>query len=150
MEKCKHGVPGKCGICEPRPRDTPEVRRSRIRQRADSHSPATDAEREGLEAIYAYEEALSDINDKRTYAGRTWPMVKKVGVIAAIEGIVTRPLETRAYRILIEIGLEDKTFEAVVLRYPTVFSAEAVAACERRLRETRDGTAPKRLPPLPS
>jgi|SRR5688572_9870804 len=42
-------------------------------------------------------------------------MVKEKGVIAAIEGIVTRPLETRAYRILTEMGLEDKTFEAVVL-----------------------------------
>lgn len=149
MANCKHGIPAQyCGACSPPVRDTPDVRRSRIRQRADGHSPASDAEREGLEAIYAYEEALSDINGKPTRAGRTWPMVKEKGVIAAIEGIVTRPLETRAYRILIEMGLEDKTFEAVVLRYPTIFSAAAVDACERRLRETKQGTAPKHLPPL--
>lgn len=110
-----------------------------MKQRAANHAPTSEAERQCYEAVYAYEEALSKINGKTTRASRTWPMIEKKGVIAAVEGIVTRADETKAYRVLVEMDLEDMTFEAVILRHKEAFSAEAVAASERRLKETREG-----------
>jgi hypothetical protein len=38
-----------------------------------------------------------------------------------------------AYQALVRMGMEDKLFEAVVLRYPDVFSAEAVVKARDRL-----------------
>jgi hypothetical protein len=70
---------------------------------------------------------------KRTRASRTWQMIDRKGIIAAVEGVVTTRDETAAYRLLIENGLEDKAFEAVVLRHPNSFSAAAVIASRRRL-----------------
>ena len=35
------------------------------------------------------------------------------------------PKETEGYRVLVEMGMEDMAFEAVVLRHPESFSPEA-------------------------
>jgi len=118
------------------------VRKSRSQQGfqarvcTDARHPSSaknDAEREGYEAIYAYEEALSNQKGRNTRAGRTWPMVDEHGIIGAIERIVTRRVETEGYRVLVEMGMEDMAFEAVVLRHPDSFSAAAVAASRERL-----------------
>lgn len=101
------------------------------------HSPTTDAEREALEAVYAYEEAMAGASGRRFNASRTWQMIKRHGVIPAVERIVTRPVETAGYRVLVEMGLEDMAFEAVVLRHPGVFSATAVDASKRRLEQLK-------------
>lgn len=149
MPNCKHGIDERyCGACS-NATTSPEARRQRLKARAAGRTPANDAEREAYEAVFAYEEAISHINGRTTRAGRTWPMIEEKGVIAAVEGIVTKPQETRAYQVLIDMGLEDMTFEAVVLRHQQFFTAQAVVASERRLKETRDGTARRRLPPLP-
>ena len=47
------------------------------------------------------------------------------------------PKETEGYRVLVEMGMEDMAFEAVVLRHPESFSPEAVAASNDRLRRLR-------------
>lgn len=96
-------------------------------------------EREGYEAIYAYEEALSHQKGRKTRAGRTWPMVDEHGIIGAIERIVTRRTETEGYRVLVEMGMQDMAFEAVVLRHPDSFSASAVAASGERLQRLKTG-----------
>jgi hypothetical protein len=41
------------------------------------------------------------------------------------------------YAALLKMGMEDKAFEAVVLRRPGVFSAEAVRGSRERLGITR-------------
>jgi hypothetical protein len=38
------------------------------------------------------------------------------------------------YTALVEMGLQDKAFEAVVLRHPDVFSAAAIRRSKERLR----------------
>lgn len=43
-----------------------------IEIRASEHGAGTDAEREALQAMYAYEEVLSNKNGKKTKASRTW------------------------------------------------------------------------------
>jgi hypothetical protein len=54
-------------------------------------------------------------------------MVKKYGILGAVERAVNRKVETAGYTALVEMGLKDYAFEAVVVRYPTLFSSEAVA-----------------------
>ena len=87
-----------------------------------------------MEAVYAYERALSQVKGKKIRASRTWPMIKKQGIIAAVERIVTRKNETTGYRVLVEMGMQDMAFEAVVLRHPDVFSVEAVEQSQSRLQ----------------
>jgi hypothetical protein len=58
----------------------------------------------------------------------------------AVEFVVTRKDETTGYRALIEMGMEEMAFEAVVLRHPQVFSAEAVEASRARLQHWGEET----------
>ena len=94
-------------------------------------------ERECLEAIYAYEECLRVKNGRRTSASRTWPVVRRDGVIKAVDDIVSRRAESAGYAVLAEMGLGDYAFEAVVLRHPDRFSAEAVANSKARMLDER-------------
>src|SRR5579872_3825643 len=121
-----------CAACAS-PGRTKASRHARAQMRATTNQPKNDAEREGYEAIYAYEEALSNQKGRNTRAGRTWPMAEEHGIIGAIERIVTRRVETEGYRILVEVGMEDMIFKAVVLRHPDSFSAAAVAASQESL-----------------
>ncbi len=111
------------------------ARRRAVQLRAAQYGAETDIERECLEAIYAYERAESQIRGRKFRASRTWPMIERRGVIPAVEFVVTRRAETTGYRTLIEMGLQDMAFEAVVLRHPHAFSPEAVKASRERLRQ---------------
>jgi len=110
-----------------------EARKRAVELRAFAHRAATDAEREALEAVYAYEEVLSHKNQKRTRATRTWQMIERHGTIGAVERAVNRREETVGYRALLEMGMQDFAFECVVLRHPDVFSAETVEHAKTRL-----------------
>lgn len=116
------------------PRHAQAARRRAVELRAASHGASTDAEREGLEAVYAYERAQTKLRGRKFRASRTWPMIQRRGVIVAIEHIVTRAEEAMGYRVLAELGLQDMAFEAVVLRHPDAFSPQAFAASQQRLR----------------
>ncbi len=133
MANCKHGFDSRfCAACAT-PDRSPAAKRRLVQQRAAAHKPPTAVEREAYEAVYAYEEAATKLNGRTTRASRTWPVIAKKGVIAAIEGIVTRKKETPAYRKLAEMGMEDMSFEAVVLRHPEAFTEKAIAASAARL-----------------
>jgi hypothetical protein len=106
-----------------------------IELRAQSHGATTEAERECLEAVYAYEQILSAKRHKNIKAQRTWQMIKRYGILGAVERAVNRPAETSGYRALLDMGLEQYAFEAVVLRHPTQFSPEAVRHSKIRLDE---------------
>ncbi len=106
-----------------------------VQIRAKAHDVSSNAEREALQAVYAYEEVLSANNGKRTRASRTWPMINRHGIIGAVERAVNRAEETQGYRSLIEMGLEDYAFEAVILRYPEHFSDEAIEISNQRMQE---------------
>ena len=137
MPNCIHGIDVRfCAACA-NPADTTARRRRSIQMRAAGRQPQTPAERESYEAVYAYEEALSSQKGRTIRAGRTWPMIRKHGIIGAVELIVTKRKETEGYRVLVEMGMEDMAFEAVVLRHPESFSPEAVAASDDRLRRLR-------------
>ncbi|MCK5271200.1 MAG: hypothetical protein KAJ52_01440 [Sedimentisphaerales bacterium] len=113
-----------------------EARRRAVELRAAAHGAASEAEREALEAIYAYEKVLSAKHDGRNVrASRTWQMIKRHGIIIAVEKAVNRPQETAGYKSLVDMGMQDFAFEAVVCRHPSVFSPEALQRSQDRLKE---------------
>jgi len=100
-----------------------------------AHGASNQAERECLEAIYAYERVLTEKHKKKTPASRNWQMVKRHGILGAVERAVNRKDKTIGYTALVEMGLESYAFEAVVLRYPSLFSPEAVKRSKARISE---------------
>jgi len=111
-----------------------QAMRRAVEIRAETYGATTEAERECLKAIYAYEEVLSKKNGKRTRATRTWQMITRHGILASVERVVNREMETAGYTALAEMGLQDFAFESVILRHPSLFSPEAVALSRLRLK----------------
>ena len=140
MPNCKHGIDARfCSACA-NPLTDRERRRRAVQQRAAARAPANAAEREAYEAVYAYEEARSKQKGKTIRASRTWPMVDEYGIIGAVERIVRRPDDATGYRVLVEMGMEDMAFEAIVLRHPDAFSPEAVEHSRLRLQRLHRDT----------
>ena len=113
------------------------ARRRGITLQAEAHGAASAPEREALEAVYAYERALS----VKTRASRTWPMIRKHGILRTIEKTVDRADDPLGYRLLEQLNLQDLAFEAIVLRHPEAFSEAAVERSRERLEAWRDSDA---------
>jgi len=112
-----------------------EARRRAVELRAAAHGATSEAEREALEAVYAYEKVLSLKKGKNVRASRTWQMIKRHGIIIAVERAVNRQQETAGFKALVDMGMQDFAFEAVVCRHPSVFSPEALKRSQDRLKE---------------
>ncbi len=96
----------------------------------------TPAEYDALESLFAYEDALRLEHEGRNVkAGYTRRMFRERGIIEAVNRVVSDRKESAGYTTLVEMGMKDKLFEAVVLRHPEVFSAVAVERSRERLRE---------------
>ena len=81
-----------------------EARIRGVELRAQSHGAKTQAEKECLQAVYAYEEVLAVKNGKRTKASRTSQMIERNGILGAVERAVNRKTETVGYTALLEMG----------------------------------------------
>jgi hypothetical protein len=112
-----------------------EARRRAVELRAAAYGARTDAEREALEAVYAYQEVLSRKNGKKTRASRTWQMIERHGILEAVERAVNRKAETVGYTSLLEVGMQDYAFENVVLRHAALFRPETVSLARARFDE---------------
>jgi hypothetical protein len=110
------------------------ARRRAVELRAEAHGASTAAEREALAAVYAYERVQSEKKGKKFRAVRTWQMIKRRGIIGAVERAVSRPADLVGYTALAAMGMQDLAFESVVVRHANVFSSEAIAKAEERLR----------------
>jgi len=110
-----------------------EARRRSVELRAARHGAQTSAEREALQAVYAYEEVLSANKGRKIRATRTWQMINRHGIIKAVERAVNRKDETVGFTTLIEMNLQDFAFEAVVLRYPHLFSPATIDRAKARM-----------------
>jgi hypothetical protein len=110
------------------------ARRKAVVLRAAAYGAESVAEREAIEAVYAYERVLSDRKGKKIRASRTWQMIERHGIIEAVERAVSRPADPSGFTALAKIGMLDLAFESVVRRYPDVFSPEAVARSAERLQ----------------
>ena len=120
-----------------------EANQRAVELRAEEHNAETTAEVEALQAVYAYEELLYKKNGKRHRANRTWQMIKRHGIIEAVERAVTRDTAPQGYTLLVEMGLQEHAFEAVILRHPEVFSEEAQKISKERLIEWLPQHAPE-------
>jgi hypothetical protein len=109
-----------------------------IELRALSHGSKQEVELELLKVLYAYEEVLTKKNKRKIHASRTWPMVHRYGIIKAAEKAVNRPTDALGYKILVEMGMQDLTFESVILRYPKAFDKKVVELARTRLEELRN------------
>ena len=112
-----------------------KARRRAVELRAISYGNKSEVELELLKAIYAYEEVLSEKNKRKTRASYTWRMIKQRGIIGAAERAVNRKIERAGYELLVEMGLHDLTFEAVIVRHPDKFNQEVVSRAKSRLIE---------------
>lgn len=111
------------------------ARRRAVELRAAQHGATSAAELEALQAVYAYERVLCEKHGKTVCASRTWQMIKRHGIITAVERAVNRKDVTSGYKALVEMGMPDFAFEAVVCRHPSLFSAEALKRSRERLEE---------------
>lgn len=65
-------------------------------------------------------------------------MEKRYGIIETAERAVNRPTEAMGYKVLIEKGMSDLTFESIIVRHPEAFSREAVERAKARLEEYKN------------
>lgn len=112
-----------------------EARRRAVELRAIAHGGKSAVEIELLQALYAYEAVLTKKNNRKTRASRTWQMFDRHGIISGAVRAVNRPVEPMGYTLLVDMGMQDLTFEAVIARYPAEFKAEIVALANARLEE---------------
>jgi len=115
-----------------------KARRRAVELRALSCGSKSEVETELFKALYAYEEVLFEKNKKHTRASRTWQMIKRHGIIGAAERAVNRKIEPAGYKVLVEMGMHDLTFKAVIIRYPNVFNEEVVSRAKERLKKLSD------------
>ena len=115
-----------------------ETQRRAIELKAEKHDAQTNAEKEALQAVYAYELLLTEKNGRTTRASRTWQTIKKHGIIEAVNRVVIKSSESMGFKMLKEKNMEDLLFESVVLRYPDIFSEEAVQCSKERFSKESD------------
>jgi hypothetical protein len=108
------------------------ARRRAVELCAEAHAAMNDVERECLEAVYAYERARTT-PQRKFHASRTWQMIERRGIIAAVEQVVSRADDSMGYEALVKAGMADKAFEAVVLRHPATFSPKTVERAKTRM-----------------
>lgn len=109
----------------------------RVLKYVDLHGEINKLEKELLKAIYAYEDVLSESKHKRISAGRTWGMVKRYGIIEAAEKAVKSKDRKSGWATLVKMGLQDLTFESIILRFPSSFKKDVVLHAASRLDELK-------------
>jgi hypothetical protein len=113
-----------------------EAQRKAIYLKSATHETGSSWAAEGFAAVYAYEALLTRRNGKKTRATATWQVIKRHGIIEAIQRAVTRPTDETGQVTLRDLGLEDLGFEAVVVRHPESFSEAAITISKARLAGT--------------
>ncbi len=112
-----------------------EAQRKAIYLQASTHETDSPVAADGFAAVYAYEALLTRNRGKKTRATSTWQVVKRHGIIEAVQRAVARPPGGTGDVTLRDLGLEDLGFEAVVVRHEASFSEEAIKVSKERLAE---------------
>src|SRR5438132_10000558 len=75
-----------------------QARRRAVELRAAAHGATRAVEKAALQAVYAYEQTLlRKHNGKKVGASRTWQMIKRRGILEAVERAVNRKSATAGY-----------------------------------------------------
>ena len=110
-----------------------QAQRKAIDLQVLTHETGSALETEGLAAVYAYEALLTRRNGKKTRATATWQAIKRYGIVEAVQRALGRPADEPGTVTLRDLGLEDLTFEALVIRHEALFSTAAVEVSKARL-----------------
>ena len=102
-----------------------QAHRRAVDLRAEAYGAADDAEFAAVRAIYAYEEALGYQKGKRTRATGTWQLVRRHGLLAAVQKRLDSRDSDEVLPILKALGMEDYSFAAVIRNYRDAFGALA-------------------------
>ena len=122
-------------VAESHPELAWQAHRRAVELRAEAVGGKNEAELEALQAVYAYEKVRSQMKGRTVRATRTWQMIKRHGIITAVERAVDRKQATEGYKTLAAMGMRDLAFEAVVCRHPDVFSPAALKSSQERLQQ---------------
>lgn len=93
----------------------------------------TEVEHAALSSLAAYEDQLCRKNGKKQRAVRLRKIISDRGLLKAISESVSKKSERPGFTTMVEAGLIDLTFEAVVLKFPNDFSDEAVKQARVRM-----------------
>ncbi len=93
--------------------------------RAENYGVEDETELAAVKAIYAYEEAMSQMRGKRTRATGTWQMVRRIGLLPTLCKRVESNSQDDVENTLRALGMEDYSFAAVVRKFPEIASAAA-------------------------
>ncbi len=105
----------------------------KAKKRAEKYGASSEAEKECLKAICAYEEVLTWRDGRRTRATCMWQMIGRHGILEIAERAVNQNSEATGYTELVEMGLQELSFEAVICRHPDLFSPEVVDRSQQRM-----------------
>jgi hypothetical protein len=64
-------------------------------------------------------------------------MINRYGIVGAAERAVNRKIEAMDYKVLVDLGMQDLTFEAVITQFPETFNQNIVNICKKRLEELK-------------
>ncbi len=68
----------------------------------------------------------------------TRQMIEKYGAITSVKRLLASGIIQKGFEALYENGHKDQTFEALVLKHKSLFSAEEISAAEFRLNNYRE------------
>jgi hypothetical protein len=113
-----------------------EVRQAALR-RLYAVSPAAQPgtlEHDVWQSIFALEGALTEERGKTTLLSRTRQKITRDGELTTVADLVTKP-PSEGFRMLMDRGWPELTFEAVALRHAERFEPAVLNAAKRRLGE---------------
>jgi hypothetical protein len=140
VERCKS--PAECesfaqNVENSHPDLARDARRRAVELRAAEQGATTAVELDVLRAVCAFEEVRSQETGRRSRTNRTRQSFDRIGIVSTVEKIVARKTSTDGYAALVEAGMDDFTFEAVVLRHPDSFTPDAIGPATKRAVERK-------------